>query len=134
MRKIEWYCDRCGKLIDGTVHVLAVHYYDHEVFSDLLDEEEGAHLCEKCFELVDGAIMESIYNQKPKEEEKPKKKAGGYGKLDLDLGKIAALRNAGWSFDKIGDELGVSGTTIRNKIDEAMEFLAKKKEKENNND
>ena len=129
MRKIEWYCDRCNKLIDGTVHVLAVHYYDHEAFSDLLDEEEGAHLCKECFELVDGAIMETIYNLKPKEEEEPKKKAGGYGKLDLDLGKIAALRNAGWSFDKIGDELGVSGTTIRNKIDEAMEFLANKKRK-----
>lgn len=59
---------------------------------------------------------------KPKPEQKtepkkpvPKKPAG---KIELDMGKVKALRNAGWSFDKIGDEMGVSAQTIANRMKE----------------
>ena len=127
MRKTQFFCDRCGKLIERTAHVLAVHYYDPD---GTRDEDEGAELCWDCYSLVDKAIADLI---KPPVEPvlvippKPQKK-------QLDLGKIAALRNAGWSFDAIGDEMGVTGTTIRNHMQEAMEFLADKKKEENNND
>lgn len=30
----------------------------------------------------------------------------------VDWNKAAALRKAGWSFEKIGEELGVSGVTV----------------------
>ena len=30
----------------------------------------------------------------------------------VDWAKAAALRKAGWSYDKIGEELGVSGVTV----------------------
>lgn len=122
MRKTMFYCDRCGKLIENTAYALAVHYYDKNGDTD---QDEGAELCFDCYNIVDKAIADLI---KPP---KPKKKAGGYGKLDLDLGKIAALHNAGWSSIKIGDELGVSDTTIRNHLQEALDFLAKQKEEEN---
>ena len=126
MRKVQWYCDRCGKLIEGTVHVLAVHFYDHEVFSDMLDEEEGAHLCESCFKIVDEATLAAVHNVTPAgQEEKPKRKnGGGQNKKVLDLGKIAALRNAGWSLEKIGQETHCSAHTVANHMDEAMEFLS----------
>jgi len=122
VRKTMFYCDRCGKLIENTAYALAVHYYDKNGDTD---QDEGAELCFDCYNIVDKAIADLI---KPP---KPKKKAGGYGKLDLDLGKIAALHNAGWSSIKIGDELGVSDTTIRNHLQEALDFLAKQKEEEN---
>lgn len=37
----------------------------------------------------------------------PKKK-----RVSVDWGKAKALRKAGWSYDKIGDELGISGVTV----------------------
>ena len=55
----------------------------------------------------------------PKEEPKPKKapdpkKQGA--KKALDIGKVKALRKAGWTFDKIADEMGVSPQTIANRL------------------
>ncbi len=37
-------------------------------------------------------------------------------KKPLDVGKVAALRNAGWSMKKIADEMGVSEATIYNNL------------------
>lgn len=57
----------------------------------------------------------------PKEEPKPApkkapdpKKQGA--KKALDMGKVKALRKAGWTFDKIADEMGVSPQTIANRL------------------
>lgn len=44
----------------------------------------------------------------PPPKQKPKK--------DLDMGKVKALREAGWSLAAIGDEMKVSPTTIANKL------------------
>lgn len=46
------------------------------------------------------------------------KKRGGSKPLQLDIGKIVALSRAGWSVEKIADEMGVSGQTIRNRLDD----------------
>lgn len=57
--------------------------------------------------------------EKPKAE--PNKDAASKKqttKKELDMGKIKALRKAGWSFDKIGDEMGVSAQTIANRMKE----------------
>lgn len=52
---------------------------------------------------------------KPKPAPKPKKSAKKPGpkKKQLDIGKMNALRKAGWSIPKIADEMGVSAPTIR---------------------
>lgn len=44
--------------------------------------------------------------EKPKPAPKPKKTDA------VDWPKAKALRDAGWSYDKIGDELGISGVTV----------------------
>lgn len=54
--------------------------------------------------------------------ETPKKKAASSKKTDtkpgrpvktkLDMGKVGALRNAGWSWEKVGEEFGVSAATV----------------------
>ena len=43
--------------------------------------------------------------EKKQEKQAPAKK-------EVDWAKAAALRKAGWSYDKIGEELGVSGVTV----------------------
>lgn len=55
------------------------------------------------------AAVEEPAPEKPKPA--PKKAAKPAGKK-VDWSKAAALRNAGWSFEKIGEELGVSGVTV----------------------
>lgn len=54
----------------------------------------------------------------PKAEAKPtpppKSPAGQGRKRKLDTGKMKALRNAGWSYEKIADEMGCSAGTVWN--------------------
>lgn len=51
---------------------------------------------------------QEVVTAAPTEPEKPKTK-----KTDaVDWPKAKALRDAGWSYDKIGDELGISGVTV----------------------
>lgn len=66
--------------------------------------------------------LAQLVTTKPMPEQKtepkkpvPKKPAG---KINIDMGKVKALRDAGWSFDKIGDEMGVSAQTIANRLKE----------------
>lgn len=56
----------------------------------------------------------------PEPEPEPKKPAPKKpaGKINIDMGKVKALRNAGWSFDKIADEMGCSSQTIANRLKE----------------
>lgn len=56
--------------------------------------------------------------QKPKKETASvlKKKKTPSSKRDLDMGKIKALRKAGWTLAEIGDEMGVTSRTISNKL------------------
>lgn len=52
----------------------------------------------------------------PKPADKPKASKKSVRRVDLDMGKVRALRNAGWSFDKIADEMGCSPQTIVNHL------------------
>lgn len=51
---------------------------------------------------------------KPKEPKAPKKTT----RKELDMGKVKALRDAGWTFEKIADEMGCSPQTIVNRLKE----------------
>lgn len=106
MRKVTFYCDRCGEQISGKIYRLATYFGDPDD-----DESEwlvayGAELCEKCYKTVDNSVATAIKNTAPK------KKSG----KEIDMGKVRALRNAGWSCEKIGEEFGVSGQTIINHL------------------
>lgn len=49
---------------------------------------------------------------------KPKQVRGPYKKV-LDVGKMKALRKAGWTLTKIADEMRCSPQTVANKLKEA---------------
>lgn len=58
--------------------------------------------------LFDGSGQPDPEPEAPKPEKpKPAKKTD-----KVDWPKAKALRDAGWSYDKIGDELGISGVTV----------------------
>lgn len=132
MRKITFYCDRCGKLIEQEVHQIGARFLDSEGLE--MDHEYGAELCPACFREIDDMVAFMVKNPtihfdggKQVGEEKPKRIPK---KKDLDLGKMAALRNAGWSYRKIADELGCSDVTVSARMEEAQAFLRKQNMKE----
>jgi hypothetical protein len=117
MRKVKYYCDRCGKEITGNVMRLTTCFIDPEA-DEVIDQEFGAELCRECYEIVDEATMKAVRDKEEKPTPKPKKinNRPAPNKVDIDMPKVFALRKAGWSLDKIGEEFGVSGQTIANHI------------------
>ena len=49
------------------------------------------------------------------------KKEGTKKKIDIDMGKVKALRDAGWTLKEIADEMHVVPSTISNKLKEEGE-------------
>ena len=52
----------------------------------------------------------------PKAKTKPKTEPKKSGPAGIDHGKLIALHKAGWSIEKIADEMGCTTTTVRNHI------------------
>lgn len=57
---------------------------------------------------------------KPVIEKRPKKQ-GGTDRRMIDMGKVHALKNAGWSVKKIAEEMGTSQATIYDRLKEERE-------------
>lgn len=118
MKKITYYCDRCGQHIPG----------------EPAHPADGIDLCAECASEFLDLLQEFIQagprkEPEPAPEPKPEKNPARK-RIELDLGKIGALREAGWSCQKIAEEIGCSAATIGNHLNEAMEFLRKRREKQ----
>lgn len=61
-----------------------------------------------------------LKESQPKKEE-PKKSDKKPKKIDIDMGKVKALRTAGRTVEWIADDLGVSAQTIYNRLKEEGE-------------
>ena len=57
-------------------------------------------------------IVETAVATEPKIETATKKPAPVQTGKKIDWGKAKALRDAGWSYEAIGEELGCSGVTV----------------------
>lgn len=119
MKKTSFVCDFCGKEIkgDGT-RLISVSFDGNGGFTETADADEF-HFCKRCNAAM---IMEldKTLSGKTKEKEAPKRKM-------LDTGKVMALSNAGWSNEKIAEEMKVSERQIyqcirhqKNKKDKAV--------------
>ena len=128
MRKITIFCDRCGKQIRLVSKLLTTFSYNVDNMEDPEAVDDGAELCIDCFNEIDDMVAFMVKNptihfdggkqigSEPEKSKRTKKK-------DLDLGRMAALRNAGWSLEKIADELRCSAQTVANRMEEAQAFL-----------
>lgn len=108
MKKVIYICDYCGKEIKGDVFTFRIA----KKIDDSLDFSQDMKkwdpdICPDCLP----AWIEAVA---PKMEE-PKKKPG---RKPLDMGKVIALRNAGWSLERIASEMKVSPQTIANRLAE----------------
>lgn len=112
-------CDRCGK-IGQILDIIPDSKYkittNKSVILNLCSD------CEKDFEQFLKAKIKR--NTTIEKEEKSEKQTRS---KNLDDGKILALRKAGWSYDKIAEELKCSPQTVANHL-KAMENKENKME------
>lgn len=122
MRKLVYVCDKCGKtLSDKEIHALRLYKIDYTTKPERSEYVPWAnylqtmHFCSDCAKkLLEGILP----GQKKATDPEPKKEPAVESrrtnkKKEIDIGKARALKNAGWSYEKIGDELGVTGMTVR---------------------
>lgn len=136
---IKIICDRCGKEIDdGNVGYIATNWRsmaDGNLLGDNPHEEK--HFCKDCMKEIEefvsktpenvikttetvsetpesvskGAESGSVCEEQSTEQEEPK------GKLrQIDIGKIMALKNAGWKNKDIADEMHMDPQAVASAI------------------
>lgn len=96
----EWIEHEAGllsRLLDGVIY--------------LTDEEEKTEV----------VFDKPISVPEPEPEPEPETPASKYAPKNLDNGKIAALHRAGWTNEKIADEMHTTGVTIGNRIKKMKE-------------
>ena len=121
MRKVIYYCDRCGIQITGHVSQLATVYFDAND-CDVINHDDvdyGADLCADCYNTIDDLIAKEIQTCKQLREKAAEVKAKSAepktnAKKVIDLGKVGALRKAGWSWEKIAEEFHCAPQTVIN--------------------
>ena len=94
---IDYSADMLSSLLDGIIY--------------MTDEEEKTEV----------VFDEPVEVADTKPEPEPETPASKYAPKNLDNGKIAALHRAGWSNEKIADEMGTTGVTIGNRIKKMKE-------------
>lgn len=102
MRKVIFYCDKCGIEIQGDPAIVGT--------GDIYD------LCPKCAAELNSIVSNWISGKTTERKTQGRKK-------DIDMPKVHALKNAGWSLEKIGIEFGVAPQTIANHLKAEQEAL-----------
>lgn len=126
MRKIIYYCDRCGKEIEE--NPLSFEAVLQRTESGTVEDIDGvSDICESCANDLMERIRKMILSAEVKE--KPKKEAK---KQTVDSGKVVALAKAKWSVAKIADEMRCSQQTVRNILRACMTEDLKKEEDDGN--
>ena len=102
-----YICDRCGRVIgeDGLLTRIRVGSVDQETesYSSVYD----ADLCKTCADAVTGyALKERAAVESAKPGPKPKQR------VEVDTGKVQALKKAGWKAKDIAGDMGISVSAV----------------------
>lgn len=103
-------CDHCNSVIETEGVMLSrFNVIDGDGYG------EARHLCPECAERVakwiscNGALTVA----------KEKAHAGGRPKVEIDIPKAKALRDAGWTLQNIADEMNVGKSVVQRALKEA---------------
>lgn len=110
MKRIVYVCDKCGQEIKETGTAITEFTIDGSLVGGY---EKAAHLCPNCakkFEewLTNHPDKHFIPKAAPLAERMIKTTAVETPKEKVDVGKIRALYEAGWSQKAIAEEMGMS--------------------------
>ena len=82
-----------------------------------IDADIAIKIWEQLNAVADSADQDPVQKDpKPKKEKPAPVKKPGKNRKPLDDGKMLALRKAGWTYDKIADEMRCSTQTVINHI------------------
>lgn len=115
MKKICFVCDFCGKEITGEgMRLIRVSFEKGGAFTEQENADEF-HFCKKCnaalIAELDKTESASAKDKKPASGDKKKSPEKSSGRR-LDAGKVMALSKAGWSNEKIAEEMKVTEEQI----------------------
>lgn len=132
---VKIVCDRCGQNIDIDLYTgyIVWNFRDHA--SGKVTEQnifENCDYCEECMEEIRAFITHG-HTQTPTEPINTDSAAGttestppaagqttedkaGKRNSRIDMGKVNALRDAGWSIGKIAEEMNVDPAEVAEKI------------------
>jgi len=134
MEKICYVCDYCGQDIrKSELRAICIGYMTDSGRFDRTDEFHHYH--DYCLEHLltlhfeEEPEEEEIPDEIPTEEEldqivekaKEENDGGWMAKKEKDLGRLVALRNAGWTAKELAEEFHVSMATICKWLKEAKE-------------
>lgn len=143
---IKIICDRCNKEIsDGNIGYIATNWRSAEDGSLLGDNpHEAKHFCSSCMKEFEEFVIKSSENViktaenvsetaesvskevesvPDAEEQAPEQEESKGKRRQIDVGKIMALKNAGWKNKDIADEMHMEPQAVANVI-----YQQKKKE------
>ena len=115
MKKICFVCDFCGKEITGEgMRLIRVSFEKDGTFTEQENADEF-HFCKKCNAVLiaelDKAESATVKSKKSGARDRTKSPCESSGKR-LDAGKVMALSKAGWSNEKIAEEMKVTEEQI----------------------
>lgn len=115
MKKIRFVCDFCSKEITGEgMRLIRVSFEKDGTFTEP-DNACEFHFCKKCNASLMAELDKAEYVKTKnkalgiKDKEKSPDKSSG---KRLDAGKVMALSKAGWSNEKIAEEMKVTEEQI----------------------
>lgn len=132
---VKVICDKCGAEITKDPIRLNMTYVD--VMTENIEgpitsrEQEKREYCENCAKAIlrfaeKPEVLRFEYKATEKnealEKEEPEKQDNQGKRTKIDIGKVMALKNTGWSAAKIADEMG----TTAQKIYSAVHYHKKK--------
>lgn len=119
MKNISYICNRCGKEIKTEGARIIPHYFDFtadEIDGKIEVPDNDVHFCLGCTRKIMEEILKQPEAEDGKEPEqapaKKKKRTRPKKEERLDAGKVMALHRAGWSDEKIADEMGVTNRQV----------------------
>ena len=116
-------CDRCGGEVDpkriGYVS-MSERGPDGELIGEYLFDDMD--FCENCMEQIAAFVTKETATREAKTRKgETVDKVKRVSRKSLDIGKICALAKAGWTQEKIADEMGCSKLTIHRILKETKE-------------
>lgn len=130
---IKIICDRCGAEMKENEEVgyVAIGVNSNPLSNDVMYNSGVItnHFCADCINKIkDFMKSEPVIDPAPKPKPKAKSKVKPPDILSatpepekpkrrkIDIGKIMALKNAGWSREKIADEMGMTPNAVSNAV------------------
>lgn len=94
------------RLLENDTLVLQINGATEDLLKFIIDKYSSGYEIKICEETINPVTCYNPRNKKLKTRKC----------VQLDMGKVKALRNAGWSFEKIAEEFNCSTQTIINHL------------------